>query len=128
MKKWIFVMMLTALMIGSACNSKDSSVGQGETKLTMDTKMQKTSYAMGFNMGQNLKGLSPDLDFAAVVQGVKDAAKDESPKISREEIATLLPNPNPIFADFEWAPRKNWLKKIRWQERNFLKKMPRKRA
>ncbi len=90
MKKLIFIAMLTALIIGVACNTKNSSVDQGDAKLTLDSKVQKTSYAMGYNMGQNLKGLPADLDFVAVVQGIKDASKGERPKIGREEIATLL--------------------------------------
>ena len=90
MKKLIFIAMLTVLIIGVGCNSKNSSVDQGDAKLTLDSKMQKTSYAMGYNMVQNLKRIPEDIDFVAVVQGVRDAAKGEKPKIGQDEIATLL--------------------------------------
>lgn len=90
MKKWIFVMTLSAVLIGVACSSKDSTPGQGEGKLTLETKMQKASYAMGYNMAQTLKAMSPEIDFPAVIQGVKDVANSKSPRLKRDELVALL--------------------------------------
>jgi FKBP-type peptidyl-prolyl cis-trans isomerase len=45
----------------------------GEDKTEFKTQKEKQSYAVGMNMGRNLKDNSIDIDYAVLIKGIKDA-------------------------------------------------------
>ena len=51
--------------------------GAGEsgkkTRAAVETPRQKTSYAIGYNMGKSLKEISADVEVDALLQGIRDA-------------------------------------------------------
>lgn len=44
----------------------------------LTTNREKVSYAIGMNIGNNLKEQDPDLDYKALVEGIADALKDDA--------------------------------------------------
>lgn len=62
-----------------ACNDKT------ETKLTLDSSMQKASYSYGVDVASRLKQQGIDLDIAALNQGISDAYTGSKLALSDDE-------------------------------------------
>lgn len=45
----------------------------GEDRAEFKTQKEKQSYAVGMNMGRNLKDYSIDIDYDLLIKGIKDA-------------------------------------------------------
>ena len=56
----------------------------------LETTKDKVSYAIGMNIGRNLKNQGVELDSAAFAAGVHDAITDTMPALSEEEGRTIL--------------------------------------
>ncbi|MDT8068739.1 MAG: FKBP-type peptidyl-prolyl cis-trans isomerase [Terriglobia bacterium] len=59
-------------------------------KLNLTTPKEKASYALGYNLGRNLKGQMVDVDPAIVTQAIKDAFAGTPSPLTEEEIRTSL--------------------------------------
>lgn len=66
--------------------------------MDLSTKEQKTSYALGLNMGMQISNMPLDFDLDAFVCGMKDMFENTQPKISQQEFNTLL---NDLFGKME---------------------------
>lgn len=76
----LLVSSLVVALTLSACNSNASNQATSTTPTTststindQSTEVQKVGYAVGFDMGQNLKNIADDIDLEAFNQGLKDA-------------------------------------------------------
>lgn len=88
----VSAMALTASMMLSACGSKKENTNQ-EVKL--ETLDQRLSYAIGNDVGTNLKAQGINLDPNIVAQGIMDAYSDSgTAKMTSEEI-------NKTFMEFQ---------------------------
>ncbi|MCI0749623.1 MAG: FKBP-type peptidyl-prolyl cis-trans isomerase [Nevskiales bacterium] len=58
------------------------------SELRSDT--EKFSYAMGVDMGNRLKPVKDELDMDALVLGLQDALAGQTPRLSKEESATVI--------------------------------------
>lgn len=61
-----------------------------EKKAKLETDMQKASYAIGQQIGQNLKQQNIEFDSLALAESLKDVAKGEKPKMKQEEMQAAL--------------------------------------
>lgn len=59
--------------------------GAADPVTELKTDKQKTSYALGLDLGSYFKSLETDFDLAAVFQGIKDSYTDEKALLSPEE-------------------------------------------
>lgn len=50
----------------------------------------KLSYAVGWNLGSNVKGIDKDLDLEAVLAAIRDVVGDQDPQVAPEEMRDLL--------------------------------------
>ena len=57
---------------------------------TLETQKEKVSYSIGLNIGMNLKVLDNDVDLEKVIMGLKDGQSGATPKLSEEEIKTVM--------------------------------------
>lgn len=71
--KTVLGMLLIVAMAG--CQSS------GEKKTSLKDQKEKLSYAIGMNIGVNMAKDSLDLDYAALLQGIKDAPLDTSKRL-----------------------------------------------
>ncbi|MFQ5538233.1 MAG: FKBP-type peptidyl-prolyl cis-trans isomerase [Gemmatimonadota bacterium] len=62
---------------------------QGGTA-SLDTENQKASYAIGLDMGRNLKPAQGRLDVKAFMRGLEDAMADREPALGEEELQAAL--------------------------------------
>ena len=53
----------------------------GDKKVELKSQKEKVSYAIGMNIGANMAKDSLDLDYAAFMQGIKDASVDSSKQL-----------------------------------------------
>jgi len=81
--------MKTGLLIGLITLSLSlSAFGKEPTGLKSDK--QKFSYAVGFQIGQNLKRQKLDLDTKAFTQGTQDAISSAKPRLTTEEMQAAV--------------------------------------
>ena len=57
---------------------------------TFKTQKEKTSYAIGMEMGKGVKSQGIDVDPSIVLQGLKDALSDAKPQMSEEELRQVI--------------------------------------
>src|SRR5437867_6204377 len=69
----VFVMLLGMVLVG--CQSSESK------KTELKTQKDKVSYAIGLNIGANMVKDSLDLDYGALLQGIKDSWLDTSKRM-----------------------------------------------
>lgn len=60
------------------------------SKLALTTPREKASYALGYNLGRNLKGQMVDVDPAIVTQAIKDAYAGTPSPLTEDEIRAAL--------------------------------------
>lgn len=56
----------------------------------MKTEAEKTSYALGMDVGISFKQLPAEIDLDSLVMGINDSFKGEELKLSREEFQSLM--------------------------------------
>ncbi len=57
---------------------------------TIESELEKTSYALGMNVGQSFAQLPVELDAEAVAQGLNDALTKAKPSITQDEYVSLM--------------------------------------
>ncbi len=58
--------------------------------ITLNTTMDKVSYAIGVNIGQNFKNQGLQINSNAISQGIKDGLQGNTPLMSQQEMQTTL--------------------------------------
>lgn len=57
---------------------------------TLKTDQDKTSYAVGVDIGRNLHSLGSDVEFDQMVRGLRDGLKGATPALPEKDIRTLI--------------------------------------
>ena len=70
--------LLLAVTVASGCETAETA--------SLDTDDQKTSYAIGLDIGNSLKPGSDMIDGAALLKGIEDALSESAPALSLEEL------------------------------------------
>ena len=81
MKKVLRIALTSALVMGVAGQALAADIKSAK---------QKTSYAIGVNMSNNLKTLSSEIDVTALVEGLSSGMKGSKLKMTEEEMKTTL--------------------------------------
>ena len=71
-----------------ACNEATDS--QSDAVLELESEAQKVSYIMGINIGSQINTDDLDFDMATFNMGVKDAFAGTEPRLSEEEVRTVI--------------------------------------
>ena len=80
--KSLFVVALGLLLLTTQAFS--------EEKTSLKSQKEKTSYALGLNIGNNIKNMTVDIAPELFFRGFKDALSGAAPAMSEEEIKTIL--------------------------------------
>jgi hypothetical protein len=62
----------------------------GQEKSEFTTQKEKQSYAVGMNMGRNLKDNSIDIDYAVLIKGIKDALSGGKTLLTVQEAREII--------------------------------------
>lgn len=73
-----------------------------KTELALTTDIQKVSYGLGLNVGQNLQAQGIELDSTAFTAGLDDALKKAEPRLKQEDIMKAMQD----FQQQQMAKRK----------------------
>lgn len=79
----VTVIVVAAFML-TACNP------QAADKTTLDNETERFSYAVGMDIGSNLKRFSDDLDQASLMQGVRDSLNERDLLLTAEEVQQVM--------------------------------------
>ncbi len=99
MKRIVSVVAVLALSLLAAVAGQDAETTEAvavdldvpaavEEELT--TPQARLSYAIGMQIGQSLKGVNADIDFAVFTRGIQDVLKDREPLLTPEEVAQIM--------------------------------------
>ncbi|MCI0691674.1 FKBP-type peptidyl-prolyl cis-trans isomerase [candidate division KSB1 bacterium] len=64
--------------------------GAKDKKITLETQTQKASYSIGIDIGKNFKHSNIEIDLEALMQGVKDAISDSTPKLTEQQMEEAM--------------------------------------
>jgi FKBP-type peptidyl-prolyl cis-trans isomerase FklB len=67
-----------------------AAVAWGEEAKPMATPREKAGYAVGLDMGRNLKRMGADLDVERMADGLRDAFAGKNPALTEEEMRATL--------------------------------------
>ena len=84
--------MKTSIFVTSFLIALSGSIAQAEDDL--DSEKQQFSYAMGFQIAQDLKRYEMDIDVDSVAMAIDDVLKGKKPRLTMEKMQTL-------FSDFQ---------------------------
>lgn len=82
--KQIHLAILTVLCITLA------SCAQNTEKKELKTESEKMSYALGSNIGASMKPIATEIDYDALIQGMKDTLESRTPLLTSAEIQQSL--------------------------------------
>ena len=74
-----------------------SSCAQETEKTELKTKSEKMSYALGANIGASIKPAAAEIDYDALIQGVKDTLEGRKPLLTAAETQKLLGELNALM-------------------------------
>ena len=83
-----FIMISCNGLISSAQENEDSTIKESPATEGLNTEQQKISYALGYNIGQNLKK-DFEVDLDSFFKGVKESQEGKS-SLSEEEIKNTM--------------------------------------
>lgn len=89
--KRLFAMSALALSLALVGCKGDNTAKPATTTITeQSTDSQKVGYAIGYDMGRNLKEVADDLDLSAFNQGFKEAFEGKDSVITEDKMRTLV--------------------------------------
>ncbi|NIM16308.1 MAG: hypothetical protein GTO45_30290 [Candidatus Aminicenantes bacterium] len=96
MRKIFSFLAIALLVVGVPYSCAQDSASK-DKPLTIETKKQKASYALGYNMGRQIKEMAEDLDMDIMLQGIKDSALGKTEQIPPQEMHKSLQE---FYAEF----------------------------
>jgi FKBP-type peptidyl-prolyl cis-trans isomerase len=82
--------MMKRRLVFILCMALVASMAFGEEKQLLETEKGKMSYAVGLDMGNNLKKKSIDVDPEILLQGIKDALSGGKPLMTEQELREAI--------------------------------------
>ncbi|MFN8672220.1 MAG: FKBP-type peptidyl-prolyl cis-trans isomerase [Candidatus Sericytochromatia bacterium] len=117
MKKFSFALALMATLVFTACE-KEKKID----KAALQSDDDKVSYAVGYDIGKNMKKQGVSVNVDAFKEGVKNAFKGETSLLTEEEVKTLFAAINKKNASKREAESKNVIEKNKKEGKEFLDK------
>ena len=94
MKRTVSVVAMLALSLLAAVAGQEAKTTEGAAPDAVEeelaTPQARLSYAIGMQVGQSLKGVNADIDFAVFTRGVQDVLKGQEPLLTPEEVAQIM--------------------------------------
>ena len=92
MKKIVVILACISLLAVIGCNQAGSGTSADLDKpATLDTDTQKASYALGYNVGMNLRDHLKELDFNILMKGIKDAQNEKGePQMNMQDMQKTI--------------------------------------
>lgn len=85
-----FGVAITIATIGCEPQAQQQDAAQATEPQELTTLAQRFSYAVGMNVGQQLKGEEAEIDVALIAQAISDVYADKEMRLSEEEVRTVF--------------------------------------
>lgn len=106
MKKVLVLSALSAALLLAGCNNKEATAAKPTTTITEQSPdTTKAGYAIGYDMGKNLKDMADDMDLDAFYQGMKDAYEGKDPALTEEQATKVV-------TDYQKRKQEEFVKKM----------------
>lgn len=115
MKKFLFIFLLFTMVPFVAC--KKTKFSQQEK---LENQKDKASYAIGFDLGKNLKKYSEDISLEKMIQGIRDGISGQKSALTEEETRKTLTEFQQNLIKKELERRKEVAIKNKVEEEKFL--------
>ncbi len=115
MKKLLLVFLFFALIFFPAC--KKTKVAKPSK---LETEKEKASYAIGFDLGKNLKKYSEDISLESMIKGIRDGISGQNSILTEEETKKTLTEFQQNLLKKETERRKELAIKNKVEEEKFL--------
>lgn len=89
MRKITSFLAIALLVVGISYSFAQDSASKDKPP-ALKTKKQKASYALGYNMGRQIKDMAKELDMGMILQGIKDSALGNKEQIPIPEMQKNL--------------------------------------
>lgn len=87
----IFVGVLLLTVMGCQPGNAGNNAGDTDQKVSLDTDKAKISYAIGYNMGRNIRNIRSEMELAALFQGIRDGSVEgKEAQMTAEEMQKAL--------------------------------------
>lgn len=95
MKRFFLVVVFVSVLLVAAVACQAGNAGDSadtDTKqVNLDSENAKVSYAIGFNMGQNMRNIKDAVELAVLIEGLKDGfAGDDKARLPLAEMPKIL--------------------------------------
>jgi len=114
-KKFLFIFLLFTMVPFVAC--KKTKFSQQEK---LENQKDKASYAIGFDLGKNLKKYSEDISLEKMIQGIRDGISGQKSALTEEETRKTLTEFQQNLIKKELERRKEVAIKNKVEEEKFL--------
>lgn len=114
MKKIILLFLAFGLILFPACKKSEVK------KATVETQKDKASYAIGFDLGKNLKKYSEDIELEKMLQGIRDGISGQNSILTEEETKKTLSEFQQTLIKKEMERKKEIAVKNKVEEEKFL--------
>lgn len=115
MKKFLLIFLLFALLAISACKKTKATKSEA-----LETQKDKASYAIGFDLGKNLKKYSEDIELEKMIKGIRDGISGQNSILNEEETKKTLTEFQQALIKKEIERRKEVAIKNKVEEEKFL--------
>ena len=99
-----------------------SGVCRGADELEMKTETQRINYSVGYQIGKDFRNQGVKLDSPALVHGIRDALRENRPKMTEEEMNKTLVDLKKKITALEIEKKKARAEKYRAEGKAFLEK------
>jgi FKBP-type peptidyl-prolyl cis-trans isomerase FklB len=97
-----------------------SGVCRGADELEMRTETQRINYSVGYQIGKDFRNQGVKLDSPALVHGIRDALRENKPKMTQEEMNKTLVDLKKKITALEIEKKKARAEKYRAEGKAFL--------
>ncbi|MFP4084739.1 MAG: FKBP-type peptidyl-prolyl cis-trans isomerase [Desulfonatronovibrio sp.] len=79
-----FILMGLCLAL-TACGQSETETGDSEQPVTLETSTEKSSYALGMDIGNNISQGEMNIDVDVLLKGLRDGLENNDPLMSEDE-------------------------------------------
>lgn len=115
MKKFLLIFLLFALLAIPACKKTKAIKSEA-----LETQKDKASYAIGYDLGKNLKKYSEDIELEKMIKGIRDGISGQNSILNEEETKKTLTEFQQALIKKEIERRKEVAIKNKVEEEKFL--------
>lgn len=128
MRRFVMCAVVAILVLPAMADAAGSKDGEKEAAKKLDSQGQKLSYAVGMQIGSQVKGANMEINVDAFIRGIKDSLQGEKTLLSQKEAKSIREEYVKKRKAAKARKRKKQAKKQKEKARKFLKENKKKKG